>query len=177
MDGLEAQEHSGFKDLHRFLGRLPVPTVKESQGFTHTEDVFMCILRFHARAGYLQTYETLLKEVNLHPGSAPVEDNQYQVECLALSDRNFNLACKTGILYPSLVAMLNRPSMLWRMTVMYHDVNVYTCMYGKQTGTSQSVLGTYSNVFCDEQANLKSCLGYVNLDINLLKPKRIEFLH
>jgi hypothetical protein len=32
MDGMEAQEHSGFKDLHRFLGRLPVPTAKERQG-------------------------------------------------------------------------------------------------------------------------------------------------
>ncbi len=69
----------------------------------------MCILRFHARAGYLQTYETILKEINLHPGSAPVEDDQYQVECLALSDSNFNLACKTGTHYPLLVAMLNRP--------------------------------------------------------------------
>ncbi len=26
MDGMEAQERSGFKDLHRFLERLPVPT-------------------------------------------------------------------------------------------------------------------------------------------------------
>ena len=37
MDGMEAQKRSGLKDLHRFLGRLPVPTVKESQGMTHTE--------------------------------------------------------------------------------------------------------------------------------------------
>ena len=57
----------------------------------------MCILRFHARAGYLQTYETLLNEINMHPGSAPVDDDQFLVESVALSDRNFNLACKTGI--------------------------------------------------------------------------------
>jgi len=37
MDGMEAQERSGFKDLHRFLGRLPVPTAKEIEGMTHTE--------------------------------------------------------------------------------------------------------------------------------------------
>ena len=37
MHGMEAQEHSGFKDLHRFLGRLPVPTAKQSQGMTPTE--------------------------------------------------------------------------------------------------------------------------------------------
>jgi hypothetical protein len=37
MDGMEAQERGGFKDLHRFLGRLPVPTAKEMEGMTHTE--------------------------------------------------------------------------------------------------------------------------------------------
>ena len=75
-----------------------------------------------------------------------MEDDQYQVECVALSDRNFNLACETGIRYPSLVAMLNCASMLWRMTVMYHDVFVYACMNCKQTGTSQYVLSIYSDI-------------------------------
>ncbi len=82
---------------------------------TNSKDVFMCILRFHARAAYLQTYETLLKEINMHPGSAqtaPVGDDQYLVECNSLSGRNFNLSCETGIRYPSLFAMLNRQSML-----------------------------------------------------------------
>ena len=37
MDGMEAQECSGFKDLHRLLGRLPVPTVKPSQPMTHKD--------------------------------------------------------------------------------------------------------------------------------------------
>ena len=40
---------------------------------TNNKDVFMCIIRFHARAGYLQTYETLLKEIQSHPGSGSVE--------------------------------------------------------------------------------------------------------
>ncbi len=46
---------------------------------SNSKAVFMCILCFHALAGYLQTYETLLnlKEVNLNPGSALVGDNQY----------------------------------------------------------------------------------------------------
>ena len=59
----------------------------------------MCILCFHAQAGYLQTYETLLNEINMHPGSALVDDDQFIVEsqAVALSDCNFNLACKTGI--------------------------------------------------------------------------------
>ena len=90
----------------------------------------MCTLRFHARAGYLQTYETLLKEINMHTGSAPVEDDQFLLESVALSDRNFNLACETGIQYPTtLVAMLNRRSMMWRTTVTFHDVYEYTCIY------------------------------------------------
>jgi hypothetical protein len=88
---------------------------------TNNKDAFMRILRFHARAGYLQTYQTLMKEINLHPGSA-VPDYQYHVERVALADRNFNLACETGIRYPTLVAMLNRRSMMWRTTVKFDDM-------------------------------------------------------
>ena len=29
--GMEAQERGGFKDLHRFIGRLPVPTANLCQ--------------------------------------------------------------------------------------------------------------------------------------------------
>ncbi len=81
----------------------------------------MCIIRFHAlaRAGYLQTYETLLKEINAHPGSAyvPDADDQYQVGCLAQADCNMKIPCETGIRYPSLTAMLNRRDMMGRITV------------------------------------------------------------
>jgi hypothetical protein len=35
MDGMEAQERGGFKELHRLLACLPVPTVKASQAMTH----------------------------------------------------------------------------------------------------------------------------------------------
>jgi hypothetical protein len=67
--------------------------IKTVANLTNNRDVLMCILRFHARAGYLQTYETLLKEINMHPGSASVADDQYLVECVALSDSNFNPPC------------------------------------------------------------------------------------
>ena len=82
----------------------------------------MCILRFHARAGYLQHYETLLKEVQLHP--APEADHQepvdqYDVELCTLADRNHNVPCESGIRYPSLVAMQNRPLMTSRISVMF----------------------------------------------------------
>ena len=75
--------------VYLFFQHAHIENIKTVANLTNNKDVFMCILRFHARAGYLQTYESLLKEVNAHPGSAPVDDDQYQVECAALSDRNF----------------------------------------------------------------------------------------
>ena len=63
----------------------------------------------------------------MHPGSAQVDDDQYLVESVALSDRNFNLACETGILYPTLVASR---SMMWRTTVIFHDVYEYLFVFG-----------------------------------------------
>jgi hypothetical protein len=37
MDGMEDQEHCGFKDMHCFLKLLPVPTAKTGQTMTHTD--------------------------------------------------------------------------------------------------------------------------------------------
>ncbi len=72
-----------------------------------------CIIRFHARAGYLQHYETSLKEINSHPGSDEVPPDQYAVETIALADRNLNVPCESGIRYPTLITMLNRADMRW----------------------------------------------------------------
>jgi hypothetical protein len=66
----------------------------------NNKDVFLCIIRFHAQAGYLQTYETLLKEMNAYP--------VLDVESVALADRNLNAPCESEIRYPTLVAMINR---------------------------------------------------------------------
>ena len=57
--------------------------------------------------------ETLLKEINSHPGSEEVPPDQYEVETVALADRNFNVPCESGIRYPTLIAMLNRRDMRW----------------------------------------------------------------
>jgi hypothetical protein len=64
-----------------------IKNIKTVENLTNNKDVFMCILCFHAQAGYLQTYETLLKEINEHPVS-PVEEDQYQIESVALADHN-----------------------------------------------------------------------------------------
>ena len=102
-----------------------IENIKTVANLSNNKDVFMCILRFHARAGYLQHYETLLKEVELHhpapihadqPEQEPVD--QYAVELCTLADRNHNVPCESGIRYPSLVAMQNRPLMTSRISVM-----------------------------------------------------------
>ena len=84
----------------------------------------MCILHFHAHAGYLQHYETLLKEIEVHPTSDAMhlEDeplDQYEVERFALADRNLNVPCE-------LVAMHNRELMTSRITVIYSHIHVHT---------------------------------------------------
>jgi hypothetical protein len=37
LDGMEGQERSGFKDLHRFLGRVPLPVAKGDRAMLHSE--------------------------------------------------------------------------------------------------------------------------------------------
>ena len=103
--------------IYVYFQHAHIENIKTVANLTNNKDVFLCILRFHARAGYLQTYETLLKEINAHPGSEEVPPDQYAVESIALADRNLNVPCESGIRYPSLVAMLNRRDMRWRMTV------------------------------------------------------------
>ncbi len=41
-----------------------IENIKTVAILTNNKDVFMCILLYHTRAGYLQTYETLLTEIN-----------------------------------------------------------------------------------------------------------------
>ncbi len=86
----------------------------------------MCILRFHARAGYLQHYETLLKEINAHPATDPVPPDQCEVERVALSDHNLNVPCESGIRYPSMLVMLNRRQTQSKMSVMFCLIRLHT---------------------------------------------------
>jgi hypothetical protein len=141
---------------------------------TNNRDVFMCILRFHARAGHLQTYETLLKKLSSLQGSDKEQD-QYTVDCVALADRNFNVPCESGIRYPSLIAMMNRRQMMWRKAVMCHNVSVYTAMYSVYCAIYSAVNGIHFANMVFAQAHSKHCSGCTRLDLNLLKPSRIEF--
>jgi hypothetical protein len=37
LDGIEGQECSGFKDIHRFLNHLPVPAGTETRSMPHAD--------------------------------------------------------------------------------------------------------------------------------------------
>ncbi len=69
--------------------------IKTVANLSNNKDVFVCILCFHARAGYLQHYENLLKELNAQQESDPIPLEQYEVERVALADRNLNLSCES----------------------------------------------------------------------------------
>ena len=110
-----------------------IENIKTVANLSNNKDVFMCILRFHARAGYLQHYETLLKELNAHPATDPVPPDQYEVERLALSDRNLNVPCESGIRYPSLLVMLNRRHTQSKLSVIFCLIHVYVMLYSVHT--------------------------------------------
>jgi hypothetical protein len=108
-----------------------IENIKMVANLSNNKDVFMCILRFHARAGYLHTCETLLKEIQSHPGSDSVEPeaesaNQYDLDCIALADRNFNVPSESRIHYPSLMAMMNQRDLSWRKAEIYIYILAYT---------------------------------------------------
>ncbi len=96
---------------------LRIENLKTVANLINNKDIFMCIIRFNARAGYLYQYETLLMEINFHPDSdsEEVPPDQYAVEpeTVALADRNLNMSCESRIRCPSLIAMLNRWDMRW----------------------------------------------------------------
>ena len=110
----------------RIFQHAHIENIKTVANLSNNKDVFMCILRFHARAGYLQHYETLLKELNAHPASDPVPPDQYEVERVALSDRNLNVPCESGIRYPSMLVMFNRRQTQSKISVMFCLIHVHT---------------------------------------------------
>jgi hypothetical protein len=93
----------------------------------------MGILCFHARAGYLQHYETLLKELEAHvpeDGGLQAEpQDQYDVERVALSNRKHNLPSETGLWYPSLLVLSSQYLTTLRITVTCSYICVQTSTY------------------------------------------------
>jgi hypothetical protein len=108
-----------------------IENIKTVANLSNNKDVFMCILRFHACAGYLQHYKTLLKELNAHPATDPVppSPDQYEVERVALSGRNLNVPCESVIRYPTMLAMLNHHQQQSKILVMFCLIHVHTPLY------------------------------------------------
>ena len=67
-----------------FQQHAHIENIKTVANLTNNKDVFMCILQYHARVGYLQTYEALLKEiiVILDPLHLPQINMQWRVQLL-----------------------------------------------------------------------------------------------
>ena len=91
-----------------------IELIKSVAHLTNNNDVFLCILRSHTRVGFLRHYERLLSEVDGFP-CEPADE--YAADTQILCDRNFNVACETGIRYPTMPAMLNRDAMHLRFSV------------------------------------------------------------
>ena len=117
-----------------------IDLIKAVAGCTNNKDVFLCILRFHARRAYLQHFQTLLRELegSEEPSTeAPSEQaskattDSYEQECSLLHDRNFNVARETGIRYPSYEVMCCRETMFLRLSVsISHGYTiVILCIY------------------------------------------------
>jgi len=91
-----------------------IELIKSVAHLTNNKDVFLCILRFHTRVGFLRHYERLLSELEGFPDTP---GDKYTADSQVLCDSNFNVACETGIHYPTLPAMFNRDAMLIRISV------------------------------------------------------------
>ena len=81
-------------------------------------------------SGLPRHYERLMAELE---GFHDAQGDKYAADSHALCDRNFNVACETGIRYPTLPAMLNRDALLIRISVriircnprLYHVILSY----------------------------------------------------
>jgi hypothetical protein len=90
--------------------------------------LFFVFFVFHARSGCLQQRENLLQDISdLHEEIGNEEEvgsvNEIDGPVIEI-DRNYNLACESGLRYPSLQAMFDRKSLTCRISVcMDHFVD------------------------------------------------------
>jgi hypothetical protein len=60
MDGMDAQERDGFKHLHQFVGRLPVPTVNVSQAMSQKDTLEGSFPPLYDRGGTEAIYTIMI---------------------------------------------------------------------------------------------------------------------
>ena len=73
-------------------------------GCTNNKDVFLTILRWHVRAGYLQYLRNL--QADLEDANGDDEDDGADFKAL-VADRDDGISCELGIRYPTLQAILS----------------------------------------------------------------------
>jgi len=95
-----------------------IDLIKTVAHLTNNKDVFLCILRYHCRRGFVQQYEQMLEDmVDEGAGSQKVALDQDKIASVLNGDRNFSVACELGVRYPTLRAMLNRGDLNLRIAV------------------------------------------------------------
>ncbi len=97
-----------------------IELIKSVAHLTKKKDVFLCILRYHSRSGFLQQYEQILTDM-LDVAEGPVT-GQLAVDIVNIQqilegDRNFSIACELRLRYPTLKAILNRDEVHIRVLV------------------------------------------------------------
>jgi hypothetical protein len=101
-----------------------IDLIKNVAHLTNNKDVFLCILRYHCRRGFIQQYEQMLENV-LDQGASQGEGqvsrkldlDHEKIASVLNGDRNFSIACELGVRYPTLRAMLNSEDLNLRIAV------------------------------------------------------------
>ena len=87
-----------------------IDLLKSVAHLTNNKDIFLCILRYHARRAHLQHLELLLEDIKRDlEGTSDVREIGEDVDDDAC-------ACEAGIRYPTLQAMVNRKHLHLRQT-------------------------------------------------------------
>ncbi len=103
-----------------------IDLIKNVAHLTNNKDVFLCILRYHCRRGFVQQYEQMLEDMLDQGDSQPAGASQVsrkidldheKIASVLNGDRNFSVACELGVRYPTLRAMLNRGDLNLRIAV------------------------------------------------------------
>ena len=80
-----------------------IDIIKSVAHLTNNKDIFLCILRYHARRAHIQHLELLLEDISHVPA-----ESGCKFDAPADEYDNDSAACEAGIRYPTLQAMVNR---------------------------------------------------------------------
>ena len=103
-----------------------IDIIKTVAHLTNNKDVFLCILRYHCRRGFIQQYEQMLEDMvedGDTSGPQTIELDHDKIAAVLNEDRNFSISCELGLRYPTLKAMINRADLNLRISVSLSYVN------------------------------------------------------